>query len=138
MRIAILEDEPIQMQLLVATLETLIVVGYDTPSCVQYTDGATLRSALPGNPFDLFVLDWNMDGGVDGLQVLRSLRDKGNWTAPAIVLSARTSREDASEALACGANEYFVKPVRPKELLARVRQLFGPREISQLNVETVW
>jgi DNA-binding response OmpR family regulator len=136
MRIALLEDEPPQMQLLVATLETLTVAGYENTTCEQFTDGELLRSALRTDSFDLLILDWNVPG-LDGLQLLRWLREYRRSTVPVILLSARGAERDVAEALSAGANDYVIKPFRPIELMARVKRFFTPQETARGWVETI-
>lgn len=110
------------MQLMVATLETFPVAANQAINCAQFTDGATLRTALLGDPFDLLILDWNFDR-TNRLDVVRWLREKGMAELPVIVVSARNAQGDEAEALASGANDYVAKPFRPAELLVRVQQV---------------
>jgi DNA-binding response OmpR family regulator len=60
--------------------------------------------------------------GREGLEVLRTLRQKGHLT-PVLVLTARDAVEDRVEGLDAGADDYMVKPFAFTELLARVRAL---------------
>lgn len=136
MRIALLEDEPTQMQLLVATLATLTVAGYEATTCEQFTDGEMLRSALRNDSFDLLVLDWNVPG-LDGLDLLHWLREYRRLTVPVIMLSARGAEKDVAEALSAGANDYVIKPFRPIELAARIKRFLSPQETARGWVETI-
>src|SRR5207245_9901195 len=60
--------------------------------------------------------------GLDGLQVLSTLRKRGMHT-PVLILTARDAIEDRVEGLDKGADDYLVKPFAFPELLARVRAL---------------
>ncbi|HEY0255731.1 MAG TPA: response regulator transcription factor, partial [Kofleriaceae bacterium] len=58
--------------------------------------------------------------GMDGLAVLRKLRDAGHRT-PVIMLTARGDEADRVVGLELGADDYVAKPFSPRELLARIR-----------------
>jgi len=71
--------------------------------------------------FDVIVLDRGLPA-VDGLDVLRSLRDDG-VTTPILVLSALGTAPDRVDGLNAGAEDYLAKPFDIDELVARVRGL---------------
>jgi two-component system, OmpR family, response regulator len=73
----------------------------------------------------LVILDLGLPD-LDGLEVLRGLRERGN-TVPVVVLSARARVADRVEGLNLGADDYLVKPFAFEELLARVRANLRPR-----------
>ncbi|HET7506265.1 MAG TPA: response regulator transcription factor [Kofleriaceae bacterium] len=74
---------------------------------------------LAGGGFDAILLDVMMPG-LDGLVVLRRLRDAGN-RVPVIMLTARGDEADRVVGLELGADDYVAKPFSPRELLARLR-----------------
>ncbi len=69
--------------------------------------------------FSLILLDWMLPDG-QGIDFLRDLRKKSNWT-PVIFLTAKSDLVDKVWGLESGANDYVVKPFEPRELLARIR-----------------
>jgi DNA-binding response OmpR family regulator len=71
--------------------------------------------------FDLILLDLGLPGR-DGLQILTTLRGKGNKT-PVLVLTARDTLQDRVAGLDSGADDYLVKPFAFAVLLARIRAL---------------
>lgn len=71
--------------------------------------------------FDVIVLDRGLPA-VDGLDVLRRLRDDG-VTTPILVLSALGTAPDRVDGLNAGAEDYLAKPFDIDELVARVRAL---------------
>jgi len=81
---------------------------------------ALLRLDSNGQP-DAVVLDVFMPG-VDGLEVSRRLRSKGN-AVPILMLTARAEVESRVEGLDAGADDYLAKPFALEELLARLRAL---------------
>lgn len=59
--------------------------------------------------------------GLDGFQVLQSLRDNPDLSStPVILLSARAGKESRVEGLEAGADDYLAKPFTARELMARV------------------
>lgn len=92
--------------------------GYTT---VPVNDGAAALEAFIENDLDAAIVDVNMPF-VDGLSVVRRLRDKGDRT-PVLILTARQAVADRVEGLDAGADDYLPKPFELDELLARVRAL---------------
>ncbi len=66
---------------------------------------------------DLVLLDLGLPDG-DGLGLLRDLRTRTQ--VPVLVMTARSAERDVVHALHLGADDYLVKPVRLRELLARI------------------
>jgi two-component system, OmpR family, response regulator len=88
-------------------------------------DGLRLAS---GGRYDLIVLDLRLPE-MNGLEVLRTLRDRGN-TTPILVLTAQDAVDFKVQALRAGADDYVTKPFAFEELLARVEALGRrPKEI---------
>lgn len=71
--------------------------------------------------FDLILLDVMLPGR-DGLEILKTIRDRGVET-PVLLLTARGGLEDRVSGLNAGADDYLVKPFAFAELLARIRVL---------------
>jgi len=101
-----------------AYLARLLGARYDVRTAV---DGeAALEAALAWAP-DLVLSDVMMPR-LDGIGLLRALRDAPQTRAtPVILLSARAGEDAAVEGLDAGADDYLVKPFAARELLARVR-----------------
>ena len=59
---------------------------------------------------------------VDGLTVLKKIREQGNLI-PVLLLTAKSEVDDKVEGLDAGANDYLAKPFHSKELLARIRAM---------------
>src|SRR5690606_10673288 len=118
-RILVVDDEPHIISLVTRGLHT---EGYET---VVAEDGhQAIDLALEGD-VDLIVLDVGLPG-MDGFEVLRSLRASGS-AIPVIMLTARSSTRDAIEGLDAGASDYVPKPFAVAELLARVRSRLRER-----------
>ncbi len=79
---------------------------------------AALDEILSDSP-DLIVLDVLMPR-LDGREVLRRLRDTGDWT-PIILLTQVGESAERALALTEGADDYINKPFDPNELVARIK-----------------
>jgi DNA-binding response OmpR family regulator len=77
-----------------------------------------LQKVAAGHP-DLLVLDVLMPR-LDGREVLRQLRQGGNWT-PILLLTQIGEAGERAMALEEGADDYLNKPFDPHELVARIR-----------------
>ncbi len=69
----------------------------------------------------IVVLDVGLPGELDGFDVCRRIRAKGNL--PVLFLTARDDEVDRILGLELGADDYLVKPFSPRELVARVRAI---------------
>lgn len=113
--ILIVEDDP---DLAFGLRNNLEIEGY-TVSAVP--DGLLAVEGLSRERFDLVVLDLMLPG-MDGLRVLRAMRERGDRT-PVLILTARGQEEDKVRGLRLGADDYVTKPFGVLELLARVEAL---------------
>ena len=82
-------------------------------------DGEEALDYLEYGDYDLVILDIMMPK-VDGFEVIKKLRDKGNHTS-VLMLTARDSADDKVKGLDLGADDYIVKPFDFNELMARIR-----------------
>lgn len=82
-------------------------------------DGLEAMQIYENQHPDLIILDVMMPG-LDGLEVCRRVRGNDKKT-PILMLTARTSEVDTVVGLELGANDYIAKPVRLRELVARVK-----------------
>ena len=91
----------------------------------EANDGAEAIEQLTVQPPDAMVLDLMMPT-TDGVAVLRARRERG--FAPdtrILVLTAKTTTEDAVWCWELGADEYLVKPVDPDKLAWEMRNLMA-------------
>ncbi len=120
MRILIAEDDVRLLKSLVHILEhnKFSVDGVD--------NGVDALEYASSGEYDALVLDIMMPG-LDGIQVLRTLRSR-NVTTPALFLTARTEVSQRVEGLDAGADDYLPKPFSTEELLARIRAMLRRRD----------
>jgi DNA-binding response OmpR family regulator len=74
---------------------------------------------------DCVIIDIMMPG-LDGYQLVKALRgDPDSARTPLIFLTALAQERDRFAGLAAGIDQYLVKPVKPQELVAAVKQALG-------------
>jgi DNA-binding response OmpR family regulator len=127
MRVAILEDDRSQVDLLAHWLET---AGHDPR---PFHEGAALVQMLQRDRFDALLLDWNVPG-LSGIGVLKALRQM-HVSTPVVMCTARDSEADIVEALRAGADDYVVKPLQRMELLARLEAVTRRRAVVDPSSE---
>ena len=115
MRLLLIEDST----RLRSTLEKgLRKAGYAVDAAKDGREGLWLATE---NNYDVIVLDLMLPE-IDGLTVLRTLRERGKSTH-VLILSARDLVEDRIQGLRQGADDYLVKPFSFDELCARLEAL---------------
>jgi two-component system, OmpR family, KDP operon response regulator KdpE len=113
LRILIVDDEPAILRFLRAGLTNQ---GFTVSEAV---DGESVLDIVRRQGTDLVVLDLGLPD-IDGLEVIRRLRDEGS-SIPIIVLSSRDDEGSKVAALDLGADDYVTKPFGIDELFARIR-----------------
>jgi two-component system KDP operon response regulator KdpE len=113
LRVLVIDDEPPIRRFLRTSLSAQ---GY---SILEAEDGESGLAMLSRNAIDIVVLDLGLPG-IDGLEVLKRLREGGS-SIPVIVLSSRDDEKGKVAALDLGADDYVTKPFGMEELLARIR-----------------
>jgi two-component system response regulator ResD len=127
--VLVVDDEPTIAEVVSRYLER---AGYRT--AIAYDGADALVQADHGRP-DLVVLDLMLPG-VDGLEVLRRLRE-GPAPPGVILLTAKGEASDRVIGLRHGADDYVVKPFSPLELVARVDAVLRRVERPADDVEPV-
>lgn len=123
MRILIAEDEH-DLNDLIA--QRLTKEHYSVDSCY---DGEEAIDYIRMADYDAIILDIMMPK-IDGLTVLRTLRENGNNVA-VLLLTAKDSIDDRVKGLDAGADDYLIKPFAFEELLARLRVLLRTPQQKQ-------
>ena len=91
------------------------------------TDGAGGVDMTKLKPFDITILDINLPD-IDGFEVLKQIRSFSNM--PIIILTVRGNEDDQAKGLEMGADDYVVKPFRPRDLVARMNAVLRRSRIS--------
>lgn len=127
MRILIVEDEH---KIAGAIKRGLEQQSYAVDVAYDGDDGLAMATT---EPYDLIILDRMLPGKVDGIGILRQLRELQNHV-PVLLLTAKDRVLDRAEGLNAGADDYLVKPFAFVELIARVRALLrrSPQAVSTI------
>jgi len=117
-RVLIVEDQAEIRELIRVTLE---FENFDIHEAASGAEG--LEAALRLLP-DLILLDVMMPGGMDGLQVCKTVKaDARLRRCKVILLTGRTQKDDRTAGTQAGADAYLVKPFSPLEVLTAVQRL---------------
>ena len=118
-KILIVDDDPTLIDFLKMLLET---EGYEIR---EATDGAAALQLIPAFKPDAMLLDYLMPKGMNGLEVLRQVRDKHPEIA-IIMLTGKGNEQIAVDCMKAGAADYVVKPFDNERLLSALRTVMTP------------
>jgi DNA-binding response OmpR family regulator len=103
--------------------ECLAALGYEVKVA---PNGLRLVSTLHVDRPDLILLDVVMSW-IDGFELCRAIKANPEFKdIPIVFMSGKTAPADMERGLACGAIDYFPKPLDLQRLLSRVREIVGP------------
>lgn len=111
-RILVVDDDQAISEILGIVLRA---EGFEPFFCA---DGAKAMDAFHQSNPDLVLLDLMLPGR-DGIDICRAIREESG--IPIVMLTARSDSQDIVTGLESGADDYIVKPIKNKELIARVR-----------------
>jgi len=129
MRIGILDDDPVQMQLLAHVARAM---GHTVN---EYALGDAMLRALAYESYDMLILDWQLPDST-GIKVVEWVRRNISESIPVLFVTSRDDERDIVEALTAGADDYMVKPVRVSELTARIRALLRRGYPETVGIQT--
>jgi putative two-component system response regulator len=114
MRILIVDDDPIALELL---RDTLVDAGHDVASACNGLEAVDILGNEGGR--DLVISDWEMPG-LDGLGLCKAVRSGAYHSyVYFILLTAHNTSAERVRGLSAGADDFIAKPFDPQELLAR-------------------
>lgn len=127
--VLLVEDEPLSQDVLSRRLEAQ---GYRV---AVVKDGVECLSWISQNRADLILMDIAMPR-MDGIQCLRQLRRSySSDSLPVIIVSAMVDSDDVVTGLEAGANDYVVKPINFRVLLARIHSCLKMKTTVTMLVE---
>jgi DNA-binding response OmpR family regulator len=136
--VLVVDDEPTIAEVVARYLER---AGYRTRVA---GDGVQALDLVAERRPDLVVLDLMLPG-IDGLEVMRRLREQDRERIALILLTAKGEESDRVIGLRLGADDYVVKPFSPAELVARVDAVLRrvettpahepPLELSDMTID---
>ena len=113
MHIAIVDDDPDIAALMRLWLEE------ENHECTYFSSGQDFIKAIKSMNFDLILLDWVMPD-FDGEQTLNWIKHHEEMDVPVIFVTQKATEDDVAKILTLGADDYITKPVRHKEMVARI------------------
>ena len=128
MRIAFLEDDPAQADLVIGWLQA---AGH---SCRHYTQAQSFIKDARRESYDLLILDWELPES-SGIEVLQWVRSHFDWPVPVLFVTNRSSEQDIVLALEKGADDYMIKPPSRRVTLARINALARRGKITSDKLE---
>ncbi len=111
-RVLVVDDDPALAEML-----TIVLRGEGFETAVVGDGGRALPALRDLRP-DLVLLDLMLPG-MNGIDVCKAIRAESG--VPIVMLTAKTDTVDVVLGLESGADDYVVKPFKPKELVARIR-----------------
>jgi signal transduction histidine kinase len=116
-QILIIDDEPDNFDVIEALLDS---EGYEL---TYVANGKQALELLPAFQPDVILLDVMMPQ-MNGLQFCQKFKSNHEWKhIPVIMVTALSSKEDLSECIAAGADDFISKPVNGTELRSRVKSM---------------
>ncbi|MGX8795723.1 response regulator [Fusibacter sp. JL298sf-3] len=125
-KILVVDDEIHILELLKYNLESN---GFEV---VEAETGEAAVEILKTCAVDAVILDLMLPG-IDGIEVLRQIRQSLNPLLPVMMLTAKNEEIDAVIGLEMGADDYIGKPFRTRELISRIKSVLRR---SKARVET--
>jgi signal transduction histidine kinase/CheY-like chemotaxis protein len=94
-----------------------------------------LEEAIAGkHPPDIMLLDVMMPG-MSGYDVVREIRERYPWLMlPVVLVSANGHEDQIVEGLSAGANDYITKPLRQRELVARITTQLRTKSFTETKL----
>ncbi len=113
MKVLIIEDSPEIVEAVALCLQ----LRWPEVEIAVAAEGTRGIEILKSSSFNIIILDINLPD-MDGFKVLQEVRIFSD--VPTIILTVRGKEEDQARGLEMGADDYIVKPFKPRDLVARV------------------
>jgi DNA-binding NtrC family response regulator len=121
-RILIVDDEPLVLEVLSDVLER---EGFRVSRAPEAEEAL---AKLDQEPHALVLCDIRMPG-MDGFELLKEIR-RGHPGIDVIMMTGFGSLDGAIDAMTLGAADYLIKPLKPKEIVARIRSILHRRMLE--------
>lgn len=119
-KILIVDDQPEVRELVTITLKN------ENYKILEASEGRESIDIIRKEKPDVVLLDIMLPGEIDGFEVCRQVREDKEFKDISIVmLSSQGSEEDIEKGKKVGADDYFVKPFSPLQLIKKVEDLLG-------------
>ena len=116
-------DDSILMR--TALKRTIDMVGIETASISEASNGIEALEVLDSNPVDLILTDLNMPE-MNGVELIHCLKEKSEYAnIPVIVITTESSTIRIEDLLAEGIQDYLHKPFTPEEFREIITRSLG-------------
>lgn len=122
MRIMYVEDNLANLNLVKRIAR---VGGHDI---VTYSNGPDALKALETDPCHLILMDIELEGAMDGIEVIKRLRARGDQR-PIIAITAYAMAGDKKRIMEAGCNEYLPKPLPISQFLTYMAK-YDPKNVQ--------
>src|SRR5688572_22655943 len=127
-RVLVVDDDAALAEMLTIVLRQ---EGFDSRMCTRGDEALEeFRDFKP----DVVLLDVMLPGK-DGIDVCKEIRNESG--VPIVMLTAKGDTVDVVVGLESGADDYIIKPFKPKELVARVRARVRRNDVSNAEGLTI-
>jgi len=117
-KILVVDDKPEIRELVEITLKS------DNYRILQAENGDDAVKIAKSEKPDLIIMDIMMPGKLDGYDATRIIKNEPKTKdCKIIILSAKGQEIDKKEGYNAGANDYFVKPFSPLDLIKKVEEI---------------
>ena len=120
-RVLVVDDDQALSEMLGIVLRA---EGYEALFC---DDGSKAQGIFQETKPDLVLLDLMLPG-IDGIEVCKRIRSESG--VPIVMLTARGDTLDIVKGLESGADDYIIKPFKPKELVARIKARLRKEDVK--------
>jgi two-component system response regulator MtrA len=120
-RVLVVDDDQALSEMLGIVLRA---EGYEALFC---DDGSKAQGIFKETKPDLVLLDLMLPG-IDGIEVCKRIRSESG--VPIVMWTARGDTLDIVKGLESGADDYIVKPFKPKELVARIKARLRKEDVK--------
>lgn len=127
--VLIVDDEIHILELLKYNLEGN---GFDV---IEAETGEKALECIDTQDIDAVILDLMLPG-IDGIDVLKRIRDVKGTSLPVLMLTAKNEEIDAVIGLEMGADDYIGKPFRTRELISRVKAVIRRSKAKEKGEDT--
>lgn len=118
--ILVVDDSETVRQVLQLTLSN---AGFEVVEAVDGVDA--LAKLTEAKSIDMIITDLNMPN-MDGLQLIKNIREQGNYRfTPIVMLTTESSEGKKQAGREAGASGWIVKPFKPEQLLKVVKMVLG-------------
>ena len=118
-RVLVVDDSVVVRKILVLTLRELPELFHAEVD--EAGNGEIALKLMEKAPYDLVLSDVRMPS-MDGIELVRRVRESGDTRTPIVLISTLGSEDDVRRGLEAGADAYILKPIVPALIRASLRE----------------